>query len=574
MTETRTPRFNLPQWSAGTDSPSRTDFNGAFSDIEGRGAYDNGDNVSSLPVSGLVAGRYSMLIVSGDGYSLYRYSGATWQFVGGSLVPRFQRFKAIEGQAITDAAFAVEHPSEVNANIIASYGGDLTVGGVLKSWNANDAAKGALVVGWNGSISLTTTGRAYMRTRSNSELGLVLHAHGSGAGNMLTVREPGNSDIFTVDAIGRLTQRTFAAFGGANLSPTSMVAVAPTSAADAVTNGLLLYGQTAAPTKAMLTVQRDNTADTTPIAQILRDGIGLGRLPWGTPGTGDSSSMTFSVNTLHFRTSGNLANTAYWNFRRSDPTSPVTEANPALDTTLISVGVTGINSGLPLFVSQRHRQNSATMALYRVADFTSSFLDLARLVPDGLGGETAQLMSSWGPDGRLRTGLPWRATGTVREVRQPIVHVCNKRYTPLYAAYTSGQFIARNTYYEYTWPQMTVRSADSADLDITTAVEVMLTQNPDHYGDANSVAIDTWISVNGGSYQFIATSENAPTTSSDFHRFSGDVIYVNHRFLGIAAGATFRFRTRIAVGPTIPEVYVRSIDLKAIEGIVESYVAT
>lgn len=36
MAETRTPRLNQPQWSAGTDSPSRADFNEAFLSLEQR----------------------------------------------------------------------------------------------------------------------------------------------------------------------------------------------------------------------------------------------------------------------------------------------------------------------------------------------------------------------------------------------------------------------------------------------------------------------------------------------------------------------------------------------------------
>lgn len=577
MTETRTPRFNLPQWSAGTDSPSRTDFNGAFSDIETRGSFDTGENFSSLPVTTLVAGRYAMLTISGDGYSLYRYSGSAWQFVGGSLVPRFQRFKAIEGQLITDAAFTVEHPSEANANIIASYGGDLTVGGVLKSWNANDAAKGALVVGWNSTISLTTTGRAYIRTRANSELGLVLHAHGSGAGNMLSVREPGNSDMFTVDAIGRLTQRTFAAFGGASLPSTSMVAIAPTSAADTVVNGLLLYGQSAAPTKAILSVQRDNTADTTPIAQVLRDGIGLGRLPWGTPGAGDSSSMTFSVNTLHFRTSGNVANTSYWNWRRSDPTSPATEANPALDTTLMSMGSSGVTLSLPMTVTQRYKQNVSTMALYRVGDFSASFLDLGRLVPDGGGGELVQPAATWDSDGRLRVGAWWRSTGTVRDARQPVRHNCRKVYAAPGDAQDTGQQVNPSGSHTLTWTSMTMRSSGVTDIAVQVALELMLRPNNiDGQADAQDYKAQTLISINGGSFTSIGATENAqatPYSRSGVQRYSGDYFTFVHRATSIPAGATIQLRTIFTTTNANPVVWIRSMEIEVEECIIESYAA-
>ena len=573
MTETRTPRFNLPQWSAGSDSPSRTDFNGAFSDIEGRGAYDNGDNVSSLPVTGLVAGRYSMLTVSGDGYSLYRYSGSAWQFVGGSLVPRFQRFKAIEGQLATDAAFAVEHPSDTNANIIASYGGDLTVGGVLKSWNSNDAAKGALVVAWNGAISVTTTGRAYMRTRADSELGLVLHAHGSGAGNMLTVREPGNSDMFTVDAIGRLSQRTFAAFGGAALPSLSMVAIAPTSAVDAVTNGLLLYGQTAAPTKSILQVWRDS-GDTASLFTVGRDGITLGRLPWSA--SMSSGGVMVSGNNMVLRASGNVGNSYYMQLRRSDPTSAITEANPALDTTMVSITSNGITSSMPTSISQRLKQNVSTMTLQRVTDFTASFLDLVRLVPDGGGGETTQLASRWDSDGRLSTGAWWRSTGvgTTRDSRQSIRHTCRKVYAAPGDAQDAGLQVNPSGTHTLTWTAMTMRSTAITDLSIVLGVEMMLRPNNiDNEADAQDYRVQTLISINGGVYTSIGITENAPATPflRSGQRYSGDYLTCTHRATGIPAGATVQLRNVFTTANANPVVWIRSMEIDAEECIIETY---
>lgn len=565
MTETRTSRFNLPQWSAGTDSPSRTDFNGAFSDIEGRGAYDTGDNVSSLPVTSLVAGRYSMLTTVSDGYSLYRYSGSAWQYVGGTLVPRYQRFKAVEGQASTDQVFTVEYPGDGSANIVATYGGDFTAGGVLKSWNANDLTKGSLAVGWNGALSLSTTGRAYLRTRANSELGLVLHAHGSGAGNMLTVREPGNSDIFTVDAIGRLTQRTFAAFGGATLPSTSMVAVAPTSAVDAITNGALFYGQSAATSKTIMQVLRDSS-DIAPIISVGRDAITMGRLPW----TG--GLLTLASVGHNLRASGVAANPYYLRLRRSDPTSSATEANSALDTTVFYINEDGAVSQLPLSVTQRYRTASSTLSLFRVTDFTAGFVSLSRLVPDGVGGETTQLAGSWASDGRLSSGAWWRATGTTRDARQVVVHRSSKAYAVIGDPVNQGQYVAPAASFTYTWASMTCRSAGVTDLRVRIETEALF-DAPGSGTRAVDWAMRTQISINGGSYTQIGASENVSATTPTGGRPSGDRYGSVCWATDIPAGATFALRTIIEVGAVDDGLRIRSMHISADECIVENYTA-
>lgn len=584
MVETRTDRFELVQWSSGGDSPSRLDFNEAFWNLNTRAAIDPGITYSTLPATFPVGGRYALVVPPGDESAyrtIYRRNDAGgWDFAGGNAARAPFHFRA-NGQARTDAAVTLSHPDFAAAGGTLGYDGSAVLTGTVRVHDADDAGRGAVLVGTDAAPNLTTLGRLHVRTRATAERGIVVQPYtpgegDTGSGNLFTARTAGGSDVLFVDALGRFRTVVGAAFGGGALAAAHSVVLAPTSnPADGVTNGLLLHGQAGAgaTTKSILTVQRD-TADTTPIAQFLRDGIGLGRLPWNTPGASDSSSITLSTNTLHFRTSGNPANTSYWVWRRSDPTSPATEANPALDTTLLSCGVAGIASGLPMFISQRHRQAVSTMALYRVGDFTNPFLDLARLVPNGSGGEDAQLMSTWGPDGRLRTGLPWRATGTCREVRQSITHLCNKRFTAQGSAALSGQLVNANSSFEYTWPLMTLRSADTADLDIITTIELMLGQNGnDGVDDAQAVLVDTFVSINGGAYNQVGFSENAPVSTSLIHRPGGDLMYCNHRLAGVPAGATFRVRTRFSAGDALPKIYLRMFDLKIQEAVFETYTA-
>lgn len=568
MTETRTPRLNLPQWSSGSDAPSRSDFNGAFSDLEARAGFDAGDSAASLPVTNLVAGRSTQLTTASDGYTMYRYNGSAWQFTGGTLIPVAVKYRA-QAQALTATAFTVEHPSRTTAGLTATYGGDLAAAGVLRSFDADDDTRGNVVVGWSGSPVLGTHGRLYVRTRRTGDLGAVFQSHASDAGNLLTVREPGGQDLFTVDAAGRLTQRTFSAFGGASLPTQSTMAVSPTSSdADAVTNGLLLYGQASATGKSILRVQPDNTADTTPIALIQRTGIGLGRLPWGTPGT-SAGTMTLAANTLYVRTSGAAENTTgYLVVRKSDPTSPATEADPTKDVTLLTVGQSGISGGLPLFLSQRQKQNVTTMTLYRVGDFSASFLELARLVPAGGGGETAQLASSWLSDGRLSTGVWWKGTGTLREARQSIRHLCTKVWAAPGDSPTAGVYIAPNNSHTYTFPVMTVRSGTATDLNIGVLVELLMGLN----GDGQVYSARTYVAVNGGAFNLLAIQENAQVAAAQ--RATGDVLTFTHRYANAPAGATFQIRIEINVGSATAPVYLRKIDLNIDESIFEIYVAS
>jgi hypothetical protein len=572
VTETRTPRFNLPQWSSGSDSPSRSDFNGAFADLEARGGYDAGDSAATLPVTDLVTGRSTQLTTASDGYSMYRYNGTAWQYTGGTLVPLAVKYKAMQGQTTTGPAFTVEHPSRTTAGLTATYGGDLTAAGVLRSYDTDDDTRGVAVIGWNGVPVLGTHGRLHVRTRRTGDLGVVVQAHAADAGNLLTVRETGGQDLLTVDAAGRLTQRTFAAFGGAGLPTTSMLAISPTSSAvDGVDNGLLLYGQASAPLKSILTIRPDNTGDTTPIVVVVRDGIGLGRLPWGTPGT-SSGTITYAGNTHHFRASGHASNVSYFSLRKTDVTSPATETDPTKDISLMLVTNTGISTGLPLFLSQRQRLTSVTMGLYRVSDFSAGFLELARLVPDGGGGETSQLASAWASDGRLATGAWWRGTGVTRDARQPVKHVSRKWFALPETGGESGQLIETSGVFTYTWASMTVRSPTTTDLDVVVGMEYIGVPNPGQV-DTNSFLVETLISVGGGAYTVGDSTHCTMPLTQNAIRPGGNVFTTGHRIASVPANANFVLRTRITMGASTPDLRLRMLDLVATEGVHEIYAA-
>lgn len=85
MVESRTPRVGLPQWSAGTDGPSRADFNEAFAALETLTAIDQQGTLAQRPAAGK-RGRW--WYDTGNGF-VYRDTGTAWVTVAGdAMMPR------------------------------------------------------------------------------------------------------------------------------------------------------------------------------------------------------------------------------------------------------------------------------------------------------------------------------------------------------------------------------------------------------------------------------------------------------------------------------------------------------
>lgn len=84
MAETRTTRMGLPQWSAGTDQPSRADFNEAFLALEEKAARFAQGIFSARPAAG-VQGRFYTVVGDGDATKnglMFYDTGAAWISVG------------------------------------------------------------------------------------------------------------------------------------------------------------------------------------------------------------------------------------------------------------------------------------------------------------------------------------------------------------------------------------------------------------------------------------------------------------------------------------------------------------
>lgn len=572
MTETRTNRFDLPNWDAGTDSGSREDFNEAFNKLNDRAAWDDGTTQTSLPVTSIPAGRYQLILHEGTYRVLYRRHASGWDAVGGNTMPVPFHYRALSGAARTDAAITFSHPDAPNVGGTIGYDGSALLSGTVRVYDDDEPGRGALLVGTSASPNLATLGRAHVRTQAVGERALTLQAHASNAGNLLTVRTAGASDVLSVDALGRLRALSPSSFGGAPLPTLSSLAIAPTASDDDdTTSGLLLHGSTGSAeilAKSILQIWRDATEGAAPLADYKRDSFSIGRLPW----TGSALTLAATGHTV--RAGGIAANPFYWRLRRSDPTSGVTEGNAANDVTLFGITETGSTHSLPLVVSNRYRTAPVALTLQRLTDFSAGFLSLARLVPDGGGGETSQTAATWDSDGRLRSGAWWRSTGTVRDARQSLHHVCRKVYAIPGEPQTNGQQVNPSSTFTLTWTAMTLRSSGSADLRIATMIELIMQPASDTEADAQLYSAKTHISINGGGFSELGNAENAQTTPwfrPGGQRFSGDNFALTHRVTNVPGGATIQLRTVFTVSNASPVIWIRSMEIDAEECILESY---
>lgn len=587
MTETRTTRFGLPQWSAGTDSGSRTDFNEGYLHLEERAAYDDGVTSATLPVTGVVQGRYTWQAVQSGGSgpfykTLYRLDDASgWFPVGGPTIPVTQLFRGLNAPVLTDVnadAIRVEHPitgagtAGWGANITYAGAGFLRSGLVLGS--ASSAALGTLAVG--GGTVPAAGERAVFRASADGEHAIVGRTTASAPGDLLRLYDNAPSAALRVDGAGHLIAGRPSAFGSAAVPTTAALAVAPTTGtADGLVNGLLLYGLTGAPelqAKLPLLVLRD-IGDANPLLSIGRDTMQVGRLPWTS--SRSTGTITMAANSVLFRASGWADNAYWWRMVTSDPTSGATEANPALDTVHVTINANGVAFSLPTLITNRNRLTAPTLSLSRVTNFSANFLDLARLVPDGFGGETSQVAGNWASDGRLAAGAWWRSTGTIRDARQSVIHHSRKRYANVADADTVGTLVNAGASHTYNWATMTLRSGTAADLSIRFMLEVVMTPNLiDNNADANVIAIETLISVNGAGFVSVDKTETNVGSAQNSHRRMGAIVNTTHRKASIPVGATFALRTVVSVSNTAsPNAVLRMLDIEVTEAVLESYVA-
>ena len=572
MAETTTTAFGLPQWAVeNTDGPTMGEFNIAFADIESLAAYDDGLSYTALPTTGLFPKRYVRVSTTDGSYSMYRRQGSAWEWIGGPMSAVARRTAALAGQAGTDKAWTAEQTLGT-ATVYATYQGDLASVASLRTSGLFAAAPLA------DSLSVTTTGRAYVKTQASGDLGLVLRAHASTAGNLLTVREQGGSDVLTVDSTGRLAAKVPAAFGGAALPTTSVLAIAPTGGVgDGILNGLLLTGNASDPTRNLLRAFA-SPADSAGIANWKTSGMSIGKLPWGTAAMSDGQ-INSAADVHTWRSVGaNLPGGAqygnWFSFQAADPTA---QTDASKDQLVLTMGKAGGALTLPLFLSQESNPTLTNLTMYRFTDFVSGrFAELFQATRTGPTTFSFQLASDWAADGRLRTGALWKGAGAVRDARQSVHHVSSRFFANVgsFTSPVSGQAINPGNTFSYNFPTMTSRSFGGCDLLIDVLMELMLGVGSGGAVDAQVYALQCWVAVNGGSFNQVGVQENAQASSSTGRRAGGDVLNGRYRLQGVPNGATFQVQIRVAVASSpVPIVYIRKFDLDVEETTLEVYTA-
>lgn len=572
MAETQTTAFGLPQWAIeDTDGPTMGEFNGAFADLESLAAYDDGLSYTTLPTTGLFPKRYVRVSTTDGSYSMYRRQGSAWEWIGGPMSAVARRTAALSGQAGTDKAWTAEQTLGT-ATVYATYQGDLASVASLRTSGLLAAAPLA------DSLSVSTTGRAYVKTQASGDLGLVLRAHASTAGALLTVREQGGSDVLTVDSSGRLAAKVPAAFGGAALPSTSMLAIAPTgTSGDGVLNGLLLTGNASDATRNLLRAFAA-PGDSAGIATWKTNGMSVGKLPWGTAAMSDgqinSAADVHTWRSVGANLPGSAQYGAWFSFQAADPTA---QSDPSKDQLVFTMGKTGSALSLPLFLSQESNPTLTNQTFYRFTDFTAGrFIELQQATRTGPSSFTFQLASDWAADGRLRTGTLWKGSGSVRDARQSLRHVSTKVFSAAgnFSSPTSGQIINPGSTFTYSFPTMTARSFGGCDLQVDLLTELMLGVGSGGTGDGQVYQVQCWISVNGGTFNEIGLQENAQSSSDTGRRQTGDVLNSRYRLQSVPNGATFQVQIRVAVASSpVPIVYIRKFDLDVEETSFEVYTA-
>lgn len=585
MTETRTATFELPQWSASSDGPSRTDYNEAFTNLEARAAYDDGVPVSALPVTGLYNKRYFWQVQQPGGganptyRTLWRSDGTTLYPVGGPTITTTQLYRGLHSSVsgnVNSDAVRFEHASNPDDG---GWGGHITYAGAaylrtgLALGDDDDTAVGRLAV---GAPALPGSGvRMSVDSYGSGEHAIVARVRHATPGSLFRGLTTGGALVFSVDGIGRLSTSSPSAFGGASPNEAAALAVAPTSGDDGITQGLMLHGLTDVgheddDDKALVRGYMD-LADEVPILTVNRLNMQFGRIAWGTPGAASSGTLRFDANSATFRTYGGAtgASRVYWAWHRASASEPddVTE-----DTLLANIDANRFHSALPMVVSQRQKQSAAALTLQRVTDFSGSFVNAYRLVPDGGGGETTQLAGVWASDGRLQTGAWWKATGTVRDARQAIHHNSTKVWAGVADGYVSGISVATNSNYTYTFGEMTVRSNGSADLIVRLNAEISFEF---HEFSGQKYNFECYISVNGGTYDKVDLTEQNVSPSAKFVVGTvavGSRVIAQYILGSVSGGDTFQVRIKFNsfTGPTS---FLRKYRIDVEEALVENYTA-
>lgn len=198
MVESRTARMRLVQWSSGTDSPQRVDFNETFLNIETLAAIDQQGTLSDRPSPS----KMGMYYFATDQGTLYRSDGLSWAVVGASVLSQLVRPARTDAVAQTIQGLASQTADL--QRVLASTGtlyqrvrsnGDLIHGPLCVSQAARTAT---------ATETVPTDSAVTLDNNSTGMWGLsLLNTTGNTMGFFRAVR--GGTTVFSVSTTGVVT---------------------------------------------------------------------------------------------------------------------------------------------------------------------------------------------------------------------------------------------------------------------------------------------------------------------------------------------------------------------------------
>lgn len=218
MAETFTPRLGLIQWGAGTDGPTRAEFNSISSALENLGAIDKQGTFASRPAP-TVRGTYYWDTTNGI---LWRDNSSAWFSVGATGADAVFSSSAIGNRPLTLNAPAGQTANLLTANVNAVALAEITSSGSFISAGTYTGKSLSMVNGTAGNVVIDGKGAP------------------SQSADLLRLRNSADTNLFRVDASGNVLGQSFriangsAVFGGTAMSTVSGTLFSGNAAAEVV----------------------------------------------------------------------------------------------------------------------------------------------------------------------------------------------------------------------------------------------------------------------------------------------------------------------------------------------------
>lgn len=195
MAETFTTRFGLIQWGAGTDGPSRTEFDTAFAQVESLAAMDKqGAGLGTRPAPAASnVGMYYQDTTSG---LLYRSTGSVWNVVGATVTDEVASSSATSTVPLTLSAAGGQTARLLEAKVAGAPVAWIDATGKVNSVTDIIGARLSAFNDTPGSIAIIAKGAA------------------SQTADMLMLQDNSNSTLFKVQAAGSVQSKFFGSGAG------------------------------------------------------------------------------------------------------------------------------------------------------------------------------------------------------------------------------------------------------------------------------------------------------------------------------------------------------------------------